>query len=189
MAANAETESSLIVCLTGPESTGKSTLAKALAEEFAAPLVSEAARDYLTGRDGYDREDVLAIARMQLAAEQTMLDTEPRLMICDTDLLVIRIWWEEKYGTLDPWLREALLERCQRHYLLMRPDLPWVADSLRDAPHDRERLYTRYRLTLAEDGFPVVEISGSGHRRTDQAVAQVRAWWQEQTCVVPRKGP
>ena len=88
----------LIVCLTGPESTGKSTLAEALACEFAAPMVPEIARDYLTSIDEYDNKDVLAIAHLQLAAEQAIADTAPRLMICDTDLLVLRIWWEEKYG-------------------------------------------------------------------------------------------
>ena len=167
---------SLIVCLTGPESTGKSTLADALADEFAAPKVAEVARDYLTRRDGYDAADVLEIAHLQLAAEQAVLDQDPPLMICDTDLLVLRIWWEEKYGVLDPWLREALLERSHRCYLLAAPDLPWVPDSLRDASHDRERLFTRYRKALEEDGFPYVEVRGLGQSRIDSAAAQIRKW-------------
>ncbi len=172
----ADPASSLIICLTGPESTGKSTLAKELANEFSAPLVPEVARDYLTGKVGYRKEDVLEIAQLQLAAEQAVLATAPRIMICDTDLLVLRIWWEEKYGSLDPWLREALRERSHRNYLLTVPDLPWEPDSLRDAPHDRERLFTRYQQALAEDGFPYVEVCGSGRRRTDTAADQVRTW-------------
>lgn len=178
MAANPA--NSLIICLTGPESTGKSTLAKALATEFAAPLVPEVARDYLTGKEGYRREDVLEIAHLQLAAEQAVVASAPGLMICDTDLLVIRIWWEEKYGELDPWLHEALMARSHRHYLLAKPDLPWEPDSLRDAPHDRERLFGRYQQALAEDGFPYVEVAGSGRRRTDTAAAQVRTWLGQQ---------
>ena len=175
----ADPASSLIICLTGPESTGKSTLAKVLSNEFSAPLVPEVARDYLTGKEGYRRKDVLEIAHLQLAAEQAVLATAPRLIVCDTDLLVIRIWWEEKYGALDPWLREALLARSQRHYLLAKPDLPWEPDSLRDAPHDRERLFARYQQALAEDGFPYAEICGSGQTRTDTAIVQIRKWLAE----------
>jgi len=62
-------EPGLVICLTGPESTGKTTLAAALAAEFDLPLVEEAARGYLRGRTAYDREDLLAIAELQLAAE------------------------------------------------------------------------------------------------------------------------
>ena len=173
-------ESRLIVCLTGPESTGKSTMAKALANEFSAPVVPEVAREYFRNqvldKNGYEAQDVLEIARLQLAAEQTLIDADPQLIICDTDLLVLRIWWEEKYGLLDPWLKEALLRRSKRRYLLMFPDIPWEPDPLRDAPHDRMRLVARYQQTLTEDGFPYVEIHGTGEIRIEAGIKQVRTW-------------
>ena len=58
------------ICLTGPESTGKATLAHQLAERFHAPLVPEVARAYLGERSSYGPDDLLEIARLQLAFEQ-----------------------------------------------------------------------------------------------------------------------
>ena len=48
-----------IVVITGPESCGKTTLARQLADRWKAPLVSEAARDYLQGKDSYQKSDLL----------------------------------------------------------------------------------------------------------------------------------
>ena len=71
----ARADSSFVICVTGSESTGKTTLATALAKRLGAPLVAEVARDWLATRthraeggelnDAYGPEDVLAIARAQ----------------------------------------------------------------------------------------------------------------------------
>ena len=177
-------ESGLIVCLTGPESTGKSTLATDLSQALAVPLVHEAAREHLqqraaTGSEGYGRADLLTIARAQIAAEQNALAEGTGLVICDTDLQVIQIWWEEKFGTLDPWLAGALAERTPRRYLLMAPDLPWEADPLRESPDDRHRLFGRYMQTLRADNYPFAEIFGAGSVRFERAIACVQDWLNE----------
>jgi nicotinamide riboside kinase len=163
-----------IVCITGTECTGKSTLARLLAQRLGGVLVSEVARDYLAGRAGYVRRDVLAIARAQAAAEQEALAGGARVVVADTDLSVIQVWWEEKYGTLDPWLVEALAARPPRRYLLTRPDIPWEPDPLRESPHDRERLHRRYLEVLAEGPFPFTEIGGLGPDRLRQALRSLR---------------
>jgi nicotinamide riboside kinase len=162
---------SRIVCITGTECTGKSTLARTLAERLDAELVTEVARDYLAGRTGYDRHDVLAIARAQVAAEQAALANADGWVVADTDLSVIHVWWEEKYGPLDPWLAEALAARPPRRYLLTRPDIPWEPDPLRESPHDRERLHRRYLEVLAAAPFPFAEIGGLGEARLEAALA------------------
>ena len=59
-----------IVVITGPESCGKTTLARQLAERWRAPLVNEAARDYLQGKDSYQKSDLLEIAKLQYAMEE-----------------------------------------------------------------------------------------------------------------------
>lgn len=168
-------ETSLVICVTGTECTGKTTLAETLAETLQVPLVPEMARRHLAGRNGYRREDVLAIARAQLAAEQAA-HGGCRVVVADTDLTVIQVWWEEKYGELDPWIAEALSRRSERRYLLPRPDLPWEFDPLRESPHDRPRLHDRYRELLAGSSFPFAEIEGVGEARFCSALARVQAW-------------
>lgn len=158
------------------ECTGKSTLAAQLAETLEAPLVSEVAREYLAGRAGYDAGDVLAIAEAQVEAELDALKDRPRVVVADTDLTVIRVWWEEKYGELHPWILEALAARSPRRYLLPRPDLPWEFDPLRESPDDRPRLHARYREVLAGDPFPFAEVGGVGPVRLERALTAVRSW-------------
>ncbi len=168
-------EPPLLICVTGAESTGKTTLAEYLAEKLDVPLVPEVARSYLAGMSGYDREDVLAIARQQHLAECRSLERAP-LVVADTDLTVIQVWWEEKYGELDPWLATALEGRSERRYLLPTPDLPWEFDPLRESPHDRPRLHRRYLEVLEQGRFPFSEVSGTGRTRFDGALARVRTW-------------
>jgi nicotinamide riboside kinase len=166
----------LVLCVTGAECTGKTTLASAIADAFSAPLVAEAARIYLAGRSGYTCADVLAIARQQQELEQQALAQGAPLVVADTDLTVIQVWWEEKYGRLDPWLAEALRTRSPRRYLVMRPDLPWEPDPLRESPCDRDRLHARYLEILAADPFPFYEVSGHGLERLTRALYQVGRW-------------
>lgn len=174
-----EFEPGLVVCVTGPESTGKTAIAQQLAGALAVPLVPEVAREYLAERPKYDQEDLLAIARAQLAAEQDALAEGTGLIVCDTDLQVIQIWWEERYGDVDPWLVGALAERSERRYLLAAPDLPWEPDPLRESPHDRERLFQRYRQAVQESAFPYVELRGEGRGRFERALAAVQRWLGE----------
>lgn len=166
---------SLLICITGAECTGKTTLAERLSQHLQVPLVPEVAREYLAGRDGYTREDVLAIGRLQQAAEQAAL-RRSSIAVADTDVTVIRVWWEVKYGALDPWIEEALARRSERRYLLPRPDIEWQADPLRESPRDRERLHERYRQLLEEERFPYVEVSGFGEHRFARALEAVQGW-------------
>ena len=174
-----EFEPGLVVCLTGPESTGKTAIAEQLASALAVPLVPEVAREYLAERPEYDPADLLAVARAQLAAEQDALAEGTGLIVCDTDLQVIQIWWEERYGDLDPWLAQALSDRSARRYLLAAPDLPWEPDPLRESPQDRERLFRRYKQTLSESAFPYAELHGEGRVRFERALAAVQRWLGE----------
>ena len=169
----------LVICLTGPESTGKTTLAEALAKRLGVPLVPEVARYYLEGRDAYDREDLLAIAEAQLDAEAQALATGAPVVVADTDLTVIQVWWEEKYGEPHVRITTALAARTRRRYLLARPDIPWEADPLRESPADRHRLYARYRDLLSQSPFPFAEIGGAGPARLAAAERQTRRWLEE----------
>ena len=166
----------LIVCLTGAESTGKTTLAAALARHFDAKLVPEAARYHLAPHHPYDRGDVLAIARAQMRLEAEALQDSSRLVVCDTDLLVIQIWWQVKFGQLPQELTQVLADRSPRAYLLTRPDIPWVPDPLRESGGDRAALHSRYRCALAGGPHPYLEVGGDFRDRLATARRQVDRW-------------
>jgi hypothetical protein len=169
-----------IFITTGPESSGKTTLASALSSALHAPLVSEMSRDYLNARYQkqpdyqYQPADLLQIAQQQHAAEQQMLAANPALLVCDTDLLVIIIWSQVKYGHVDPWIIatfNASLQSTQRHYLLCDHNIPWQYDPLRENPHDRHVLAARYRDTLHDLGCTSLTVSGTQPERLAASVA------------------
>ena len=168
-----------IVCLTGPESTGKTTLCEALATRFGVPCLPEYAREHLTARaarlggvspTGYDRETVATIAREQWRRERGLLARTDGPVVLDTDLSVLFIWWQEKYGAVPRWIDHAWAGQAPRLYLLCRPDIGWRPDPLRESPHDLDRLFGTYRGLLTERGLRFVEIHGRGDARTAAAV-------------------
>lgn len=134
----------MLIC-TGPESSGKTTLAGDLAQELEAPLVTEQSRAYLQGRVGYQPSDLLNIARLQQQAEIDAI-RQHDLVVADTDLQVIRIWWREKYGPHPRQLHQPVFspDTLRRVYLLCAPDMAWQPDPLRENPADRDRLFTLY---------------------------------------------
>ena len=168
-----------LLVTTGPESSGKTTLATQLAAALDAPLVAEVARPYLMAKRKadpgfqYTQHDLLAIAKLQMAAEKSALKQADDWLICDTDLLVIMIWSEVKYGNCEPAL-QALFEQSlesERHYLLCTPDMPWEPDPLRENPDDRESLFERYRSVLEFLPVKSLTLSGSAERRFGQVLA------------------
>lgn len=161
-----------IVCATGAESTGKTTLCRRLAASFGVPWLPEYAREHLAGRECYDEADVAAIAREQMRREAELVAGANAGLVLDTDLSVILIWWREKFGAPPEWLDQAFAAQSARLYLLCRPDLPWQADPLRETGGDRRRLlrhHGAYRDLLAQRGLPFVEIAGRGQARQNAA--------------------
>ena len=160
-----------IISIVGPESCGKTTLALDLAKRFDAPWVEEYARGYLCGRPNYDENDLAAIARGQLDLEQRALKNAPAVLVLDTDLLVIRIWWQERYGRVPGWIEAAMRSQPSRAYLLARPDLPWEPDPQRESQFDRERLFDVYRAALKERGTRFDVVGGTDGARLQSALA------------------
>ncbi|MFN3556745.1 MAG: AAA family ATPase [Bacteroidales bacterium] len=161
----------LRIAITGPESTGKSMLCQQLAAQLGQVWVPEYARDYIDGlnRD-YNQQDILAIAKGQLALEEESARLSPRILFCDTDLLVTKIWSLHKYGNCDPWILEQIQLHRYDFYLLCNVDLPWEYDKQREHPHLREFFFEWYQRELQQYGFAHGIVSGHGDQRLQRAL-------------------
>lgn len=156
------------IVVTGPESSGKTTLAESIGGELNVPVVPEIARAYLTDLH-YQPSDLLEIARRQLQAEK-------QGVVCDTDLQVIAIWWAERFGPVPQALGRMRTGLDDRAYLLCRPDLPWEVDPLRENPDDRGRLFELYKRDLDDRQLRYAEVFGDGPDRVARALAYCRKW-------------
>ncbi|GAB3528835.1 hypothetical protein GCM10027443_07260 [Pontibacter brevis] len=170
----------LKIAITGPESTGKSTLAENLARHYDTVWVPEYARTYVgnLGRP-YTLEDLEAIARGQLALEQEMQPQAKRILFSDTDLLVIKIWSEHAFGQCPTWIQDKLKQQNYNLCLLMGVDLPWEPDPQREHPHLRQYFYEWYKRELQALGVPFVEIYGQQEERLQLACRHIDALLQQ----------
>ncbi|MEC5147823.1 ATP-binding protein [Chitinophaga sp. 212800010-3] len=164
------------VVVIGPESTGKSTLSEQLAARFNTVWTPEYAREYIDKLNRpYEQSDLLEIARGQVARERQLMPQANQVLICDTDLYVIKVWSEHKYGNCAPEILEMLsVQHCDL-YLLTYIDLPWEEDPQREYPDPEMRhyFYDLYRNIVSSTGIPWVDIRGSYEERTAKAVAAV----------------
>lgn len=162
------------IAITGPESSGKSTLTVQLAKQFKVSFFTEFARTYLVQKAGrYDLADLTQIALQQDLQRQVAKDE--RLAFYDTENLVIYIWSKVKYGKVDPAINTLLEQQEFTHYFLCRPDIPWESDELRENPHNREELFEIYRSELDQRSLPYTIIEGSTDERLAKAITEVEA--------------
>ena len=162
------------VVITGPESTGKSWLAKTLARHYNMPYVEEYARLDLKQTGGkYEEKDLLEIARGQAVLEEQVRQQKPKFILCDTSIEVIRVWSEWKYGRCDPQILALAKKQRPDLYLLLKTDVPWLPDPLRENPDDREELFAYYQKILPEYGAKVIEVGDYWQHRFHASIAAI----------------
>lgn len=159
------------IAIVGPESTGKSSLTLALAQSLGCPFVLEQARDYLEKNGtAYTQADVETIAHLQLKAEDDALAVNPNILVCDTNLVVIKIWMDNAFGSTPDWIIEEIKQRSYTIHLLTDIDIPWQPDPLREHPHLRKYFLEKYKETLTTFGIKYYLISGSEPERLQAAI-------------------
>ena len=162
------------VCVFGPESTGKTTLARRLADHFRTAWVPEYARTLLEANGGEVRlEDMEPIARGQVASEEALARNANRVLICDTDPLATLIWSDVLFGSVPPFVREAADRRAADLYLLLDADVPWVEDLVRYLPQQGRAFFDRCRAELDARGRRYAVIRGDWEERFREAVEAV----------------
>lgn len=159
------------IVVIGPECTGKSTLSAWLATHYNTRWVPEYARKYIEELPRpYEERDLLTIARGQLQLEDTAQHGANNVLICDTNLYVIKIWSEFRFGRCHPEILEMIATRPYDLYLLSYVDVPWEEDPQREHPDKREELYQIYLTEMKNQPVPFVEVKGDAGQR--QAIAR-----------------
>lgn len=161
---------SLRVVLYGPESTGKTTLARQLAEHYQTEWVPEFARDYLQekwNKTGVicEFKDILTIAYGQMHLENTLAQTAHKVLFCDTDLLETLVYSHYYYQTVPDELEKAVTDHHYDLYLLTDIDVPWQPDDLRDQPNKRKEMFTLFEFYLKKYNRPYFLLKGNPKER------------------------
>jgi nicotinamide riboside kinase len=157
------------IAFTGPESSGKTTLAKWVADQLNCPWVPEVARDYLTERNGvYEQADLNAMAIEQVEKWE-QINNEP-FVVYDTEMTVFEIWSQVKYGEVSSEINALSSNQHIDHYFLCSPDIPWEEDPLRENPSDRDALFALYYQSLVQKNVAFTVISGSVEQRQQRVL-------------------
>lgn len=169
------------VVLYGPESTGKTTLAKNLAAHYKTKWVPEYMREYLEEKwekemSWVDQEDLLPIAIGQLALEEKISQEVNQLLICDTNLLELKVYSEYYYNGFCPrFIQQEAAKSNYSLYLLTYIDVPWEPDILRDRPNNREEMFRIFETELQKNDFPYQILKGNQEDRLKKAIGIIDA--------------
>ena len=167
------------IVLFGPESTGKTTLSKALARHYNSVWVPEYAREYLQDKWNNERKtcessDLLPIALGQMRLENKLSQKTNTVLICDTNLLETKVYSEAYYsGECDPLLEKYAVNNHYDLYLLTYIDVPWEADDLRDKPNTREKMFQAFEDQLKKHNKSYILLKGCKKDRLKLATEEI----------------
>ncbi len=166
------------VAIVGPESVGKSTLARDLAEHLGGRDVQEYAREAYPWGDPTFRarpEHMVEICaghgRCIRGAEQSA----DRYLFSDTEAITTLVWSESYLGEVPREVVEAARDQQFDLFLLLDLDVPWVADGVRTWEHGRQAQFEHVRNELEARGLPYTIISGGWSERFEASVQAILA--------------
>jgi NadR type nicotinamide-nucleotide adenylyltransferase len=161
----------LRIVFTGSESTGKSTLAAAVAKHYGVEVVPEFVRAFAEQRGGaIEFSDHGQIARGQMALEDEYVARARTLVIQDTDLLSTVVYCKHYFGRCPEWIEEAARARRPDLYVLCGTDVPWIADGVRDRGHMRNEMQELFIAAVAASQAASASISGAPDIRLARAI-------------------
>jgi NadR type nicotinamide-nucleotide adenylyltransferase len=161
------------IALLGAESTGKSTLAAALAHHYQTVWVPEYLREFVEvhQRTPQAHEQIM-IARTQIAREDIAITQANRYLFCDTTPLMTALYSSFYFGDVD----EALGELAHGHRydctIVAEPSNPWVADGLqRESDSVRQEVHRRLLQLLDNEQIEYLPVAGDVSERVEQVAA------------------
>ena len=157
------------IVITGPESSGKTTLFERLKILSGFNFIPEYSRTYLEKiKRPYRYDDILQIAN-HYVNELKSVSQNKLSVISDTDLLTLQIWCEFKYKKCHPFIMENLKINPPDLYLICSPNIPWEFDPQRENQNDRIELYNIHLDKIKELGISFEIIEGNLSKRLIQS--------------------
>ncbi len=176
------------IALIGPESTAKTMLSIELAEHFNTMWVPEFSRDYIsTLNRKYTLDDIQYCTKAQLRSEEEKLLAAENFLFCDTELIVAKVWCEDVFKTVPPWIEKMIDDHRYDLFLLTTPDISFQPDSVRENPHRREFFYNRYKDEIEKRNFSYEIIEGKGDLRLSNALNAIAKHFPEKLKHVPKR--
>jgi NadR type nicotinamide-nucleotide adenylyltransferase len=166
------------VCVLGAESTGTTTLARALADQLQTSWVEEYGREYSelklrTNKPEWRSEEFVAIAEEQSRREDKAAREANRVLICDTNAFATVLWHRRYMGTHNEAVAKVAAKgRCDL-YLLTGDEIPFVQDGLRDGEHIRHEMHRWFEKALSGQPVPWRLVTGTHHQRMEQALVAI----------------
>ena len=167
------------VALFGPESTGKTTLAQALAKHYNTTWVPEFAREYLESKWHISQEicapeDIFPIAAGQMKMENEAVKRANTFLFCDTTLQSTQVYSEAYFdGWCDKKVVQANKENRYDVYFLTDIDVPWEKDLLRDRPNQRKEMFQKFASYLTKRNLTHTLLNGSHEERMKRAIEKL----------------
>ncbi len=157
------------ICFYGPESTGKSIMARRMAERYQTEFVPETARE-IVSTNKFTSEDIVRIGEAQTVRVLEKTRTANRLLFCDTDLITTEVYSAVYLGVVPEILYELEKEIHYDYYFLFDIDVPWVSDGLRDLGAKRKEMFEQFKGELESRGISYVLLTGSFEERERSVV-------------------
>jgi len=174
------------IVLTGPECTGKSTLAIRLAQHYNTLCIPEYAREYIAKLSlPYTYEDVVHIAETQVVKLEEFSKMANRILFLDTYLIISKVWFDLVFKRRPEWIDKELSKHSVDFYLLCDTDIPWEVDPVRENGGERrEFLMGLYKQELKDFGCEFGIVKGLGEERLKNAIRLVDTFIQKLTSYV-----
>lgn len=162
------------ICISGSESTGKSTLTERLAHYFETAFVPEMAREVIETTEEVVFDDLLKIATLHAATIDERLPLANKILICDTDVNITKSY--SKYLFNRPLIVPEWIDAANQFdlHLFLDTDCPYVQDGTRLSEAERNALSGYHEEQLRENGVAYVKIGGSWEERFEQAKAVIK---------------
>jgi len=158
------------ISITGPESSGKTTLAIGLSKLLKENFVKEYARNYLNKKKRYTITDLNTIAIKQLRKIEEAESKTNNFLITDTSIIDIQIWSEIKYNKCSNKIKAKANKEYFDYYLLCKPDFPWIKDSLRENPNKRTEIFIAFINALKKKNANFIILKGNHLNRLKSAL-------------------